>query len=50
MVKLGMDPISGLASAEVAKVYVAVVEGSQQGVILDPGQLGKYSRPAARAN
>jgi NAD(P)-dependent dehydrogenase (short-subunit alcohol dehydrogenase family) len=34
MVKLGMDPTSGLASAEVAKAYVAAVEGSQ-GVILD---------------
>jgi NAD(P)-dependent dehydrogenase (short-subunit alcohol dehydrogenase family) len=41
MVKLGMDPISALASAEVAKGYVASVEGSHQGVILDPRQLGK---------
>jgi NAD(P)-dependent dehydrogenase (short-subunit alcohol dehydrogenase family) len=39
MVKLGMDPTSGLASADVAKAYVAAVEGSQQGVILDPCQL-----------
>ena len=39
--KLGMDPTSGLASAEVAKAYVASVEGSHQGVILDPRQLGK---------
>ena len=36
MVKLGMDPTSGLAAAEVAKAYVAAVEGSYQGVILDP--------------
>jgi len=35
MVKLGMDPTSGLASADVAKAYVAAVEGSQQGVLLD---------------
>jgi NAD(P)-dependent dehydrogenase (short-subunit alcohol dehydrogenase family) len=41
MVKLGMDPASGLASAEVAKAYVAAVEGSNQGVILDPRQLRK---------
>jgi NAD(P)-dependent dehydrogenase (short-subunit alcohol dehydrogenase family) len=41
MVKLGMDPTSGLASADVAKAYLAAVEGSHQGVILDPRQLGK---------
>ena len=41
MVKLGMDPTSGLASADVAKAYVAAVEGSHQGVILDPHRLGK---------
>jgi NAD(P)-dependent dehydrogenase (short-subunit alcohol dehydrogenase family) len=41
MIKLGMDPTPGLASAEVAKAYVAAVEGSHQGVILDPRQLGK---------
>jgi NAD(P)-dependent dehydrogenase (short-subunit alcohol dehydrogenase family) len=41
MVKLGMDPTSGIASAEVAKANVAAVEGSQQGIILDPRQLGK---------
>jgi NAD(P)-dependent dehydrogenase (short-subunit alcohol dehydrogenase family) len=39
MIKLGMDPTPGLASAEVAKAYVAVVEGSYQGKILDPGRL-----------
>jgi NAD(P)-dependent dehydrogenase (short-subunit alcohol dehydrogenase family) len=40
MVKLGMDPTPGLASATVAKAYVAAVEGSHQGKILDPtGQL-----------
>ena len=37
--KLGMDPTSGLASADVAKAYVAAVEGSNQEVILDPCQL-----------
>jgi NAD(P)-dependent dehydrogenase (short-subunit alcohol dehydrogenase family) len=41
MIKLGMDPTSGLASAEVAKAYVAAVEGSHQGVTLDPHHLGK---------
>jgi NAD(P)-dependent dehydrogenase (short-subunit alcohol dehydrogenase family) len=36
MVKLGMDPASGLAAADVAKAYVAAVEGSQQGAIIEP--------------
>jgi NAD(P)-dependent dehydrogenase (short-subunit alcohol dehydrogenase family) len=36
MVKLGMDPSSGLASADVANAYVAAVEGSHQGKVLDP--------------
>jgi NAD(P)-dependent dehydrogenase (short-subunit alcohol dehydrogenase family) len=36
MVKLGMDPAPGLSAADVAKAYVAAVEGSQQGAILDP--------------
>jgi NAD(P)-dependent dehydrogenase (short-subunit alcohol dehydrogenase family) len=38
MVKLGMDSAPGLSAADVAKAYVAAVEGSQQGVILDPRQ------------
>jgi NAD(P)-dependent dehydrogenase (short-subunit alcohol dehydrogenase family) len=41
MTKLGMDPTSGLASVDVAKAYVAAVESSHQGVILDPRQFGK---------
>ena len=41
MVKLGMDPASGLAAADVAKAYVAAVEGSHQGMVLDPRYLGK---------
>jgi hypothetical protein len=50
MVKLGRDLTSGLASAEVAKAYVAAVESSHQGVILDPRQFGKWSPPSfARA-
>jgi NAD(P)-dependent dehydrogenase (short-subunit alcohol dehydrogenase family) len=36
MVKFGMDPSPGLAAADVAKAYVAAVEGKQQGQILDP--------------
>ena len=36
MVKFGMDPTPGLASADVAKAYVAAVEGSDQGRIIDP--------------
>jgi NAD(P)-dependent dehydrogenase (short-subunit alcohol dehydrogenase family) len=39
MVKFGMDPTPGLASADVAKAYVAAVEGSHQGKIIDPGRL-----------
>ncbi len=40
MIKLGMDPTPGLASADVAKAYVAAVEGSDQGKVLDPARLG----------
>ena len=39
MVKFGMDPTPSLASAEIAKAYVAAVEGSRQGKILDPRRL-----------
>ena len=39
MVKFGMDPTPGLASPDVAKAYVAAVEGSHQGKIIDPGRL-----------
>jgi len=39
MVKFGMDPTPGLAAATVAKAYVAAVEGSHQGKILDPVRL-----------
>jgi NAD(P)-dependent dehydrogenase (short-subunit alcohol dehydrogenase family) len=35
MVKFGMDPTPGLAAADVAKAYVAVVEGAQQGKIIE---------------
>lgn len=35
MVKFGMDPTPGLAAADVAKAYVAAVEGSFQGDILE---------------
>jgi hypothetical protein len=35
-----MDPAPGLAAADVAKAYVAAVEGSSQGKILEPGKLG----------
>jgi NAD(P)-dependent dehydrogenase (short-subunit alcohol dehydrogenase family) len=35
MVKFGMDPTPGLAAADVARAYVAAVEGVQQGKILD---------------
>jgi NAD(P)-dependent dehydrogenase (short-subunit alcohol dehydrogenase family) len=40
MIKFGMDPTPGLASADVAKAYVAAVEGSDQGKVLDPARLG----------
>ena len=39
MVKFGMDPTPGLASVDVAKAYVAAVDGSHQGNILDPRDL-----------
>jgi NAD(P)-dependent dehydrogenase (short-subunit alcohol dehydrogenase family) len=38
LVKLRMDPAPGLSAADVAKAYVAAVEGSQQGAVLDPRQ------------
>jgi len=38
MVKFGMDPTPGLAAADVAKAYLAAVEGSHQGHILDPAK------------
>ncbi len=39
MVKYGMDPTPGLAASDVAKAYVAAVEGSHQGKILDARNL-----------
>ena len=36
MVKFGMDPTPGQAAADVAKAYVAAVDGKHQGQILDP--------------
>jgi len=39
MVKFGMDPSSGLAVADVAKAYVAAVEGLHQGKVIDPRHL-----------
>jgi NAD(P)-dependent dehydrogenase (short-subunit alcohol dehydrogenase family) len=35
MVKYGMDPTPGIAAADAAKFYVAAVEGSQQGQIIE---------------
>ena len=40
LLKLRMDPALGLAAADVAKAYVAAVEGSYQGKILDPARFG----------
>ena len=34
MVMLGMDPAPGMSAADCAKIYVRVVEGSQQGTIV----------------
>jgi len=39
LIKLGMDRTIGLAAAKVAKAYVAAVEGTQQGMVLDPRRL-----------
>jgi NAD(P)-dependent dehydrogenase (short-subunit alcohol dehydrogenase family) len=36
MITLGMDPTRGLTARDVAKAYVAAVEGAQHGQILDP--------------
>ncbi len=40
MVKYGMDPAPGLSSKDCAKAYVAAVEGSQQGQIIDAAKPG----------
>jgi NAD(P)-dependent dehydrogenase (short-subunit alcohol dehydrogenase family) len=40
MVKFGMDPTPGLAAADVAKAYVAAVEGAQQGEVIEAGKVG----------
>ena len=40
MVKFGMDPTPGLAAADVAKAYVAAVEGAHQGQILEAAKFG----------
>jgi NAD(P)-dependent dehydrogenase (short-subunit alcohol dehydrogenase family) len=40
MVKFGMDPTPGLAAADVAKAYVAAVEGVQQGKIIEAAKVG----------
>jgi hypothetical protein len=40
MVKFGMDPTPGLAAADVAKAYVAAVEGAYQGQILEAAKFG----------
>jgi NAD(P)-dependent dehydrogenase (short-subunit alcohol dehydrogenase family) len=37
MAELGMDPSEGTPAAEVARAYVAAVEGSMRGEILRPG-------------
>ncbi len=41
LIKLGMDSTRGLPSAEVAKAYIAAVEGHHQGRILDPHEFAK---------
>jgi NAD(P)-dependent dehydrogenase (short-subunit alcohol dehydrogenase family) len=40
LIKFGMDRTLGQPAADVAKAYVAAVEGTQQGQVLDPRQLG----------
>lgn len=40
LLKLGMDPAPGQPAADVAKAYVAAVEGRAQGSVLDPRHLG----------
>ncbi|HEX5961529.1 MAG TPA: NAD-dependent epimerase/dehydratase family protein [Rhodanobacteraceae bacterium] len=40
LAKLGTDAESGQAAADVAKAYVAAVEGTHQGAIRDPRQAG----------
>lgn len=42
MVKLRMDPTPGLAAADVAKAYVATVEGAMQGEIIEAAKFGAH--------
>jgi len=37
--KLGRDPAGGLPAADVARAYVAAVEGRQNGAVIDPAAL-----------
>jgi NAD(P)-dependent dehydrogenase (short-subunit alcohol dehydrogenase family) len=48
MVKFGMDPTPGLASADVAKAYVETVEGSRQGEILSGDSICLMARGLRR--
>ena len=40
MVKFGMDPTPGLSSADCARAYVAAIEGSHQGKVIDAANVG----------
>jgi NAD(P)-dependent dehydrogenase (short-subunit alcohol dehydrogenase family) len=40
MVKFGMDPTPGLAATDVAKAYVAAVEGAMRGEIIEAAKFG----------
>lgn len=39
LIQLHMDPAPGMPAADVAKAYVASVEGGRQGCIIEPGNL-----------
>jgi NAD(P)-dependent dehydrogenase (short-subunit alcohol dehydrogenase family) len=40
MIAMKMDPTSGMAAVDVAKAYVAAVEGKQHGATISPSALG----------
>lgn len=43
LIQLHMDPSPGLPAAEVAKAYVASVEGGLQGSVIEPGKIPRGS-------
>lgn len=50
MMKMGMDPTAGVPAAEVARAYVAAVEGKMTGAVLAPRDLARGARVTPRTS